>query len=213
MKKEEGIECSDLVKKMNTKNSQNIYSKRKQSSEDKLEQRRKKKQKNCDNMNDKYSENEDEVNHYSKINDICQDIPHFPTKLFTNFREEFAMSKNKHIEGKSYDEKLFQFVGRTLFYLFQCSKSQSTNEKHINGKDTKKGDLEKKIDLDYADIFDEVNNDSDNEDLRILKRLSKTHSMGDGKVATNNATVFLTKIITLSRHSFEQWAWQVFVFT
>ena len=103
--------------------------------------------------------------------------PHFPTKLFTNFREEFAMSKNKHIEGKSYDEKLFQFVGRTLFYLFQCSKSQSTNEKHINRKDTKKGDLEKKIDLDYADIFDKVNNDSDNEDLHILKRLSKTHSL------------------------------------
>ena len=106
-------------------------------------------------------------------------------------------------------------MSTTLFYLFQCSKSQSTNEKHINGKDTKKGDLEKKIDLDYADIFDEVNNNSDNEDLHILKRLSKTHSMGDGKVckATNNATVFLTKIITLSRHSFEQWVWQVFVFT
>ena len=30
MKKEEGIEWSDLVKKMDTKNSQNIYSKRKQ---------------------------------------------------------------------------------------------------------------------------------------------------------------------------------------
>ena len=42
-----------------------------------LEQRRKKKQKNCDNMNDKYSENEDEVNHYPKINDICQDTPIF----------------------------------------------------------------------------------------------------------------------------------------
>ena len=54
-----------------------------------------------------------------------------------------------------------------------------------------KGDLEKKIDLDDADIFDEVNNDSDNEDLHILKRLGKTHSMGDGKVfkANNNATV------------------------
>ena len=54
-----------------------------------------------------------------------------------------------------------------------------------------KGDLEKKIDLDDADIFDEVNNDSDNEDLHILKRLGKTHSMGDGNVfrASNNATV------------------------
>ena len=30
MKKEGGIEWSDLVKKMDTKNSQNIYSKRKQ---------------------------------------------------------------------------------------------------------------------------------------------------------------------------------------
>ena len=60
-------------------------------------------------------------------------------------------------------------------YLFQCSQSQSTNEKRIDGKDTKKGDLEKKIDLDDADIFDEVNNGSDNEDLHILKRLGKTH--------------------------------------
>ena len=53
-----------------------------------------------------------------------------------------------------------------------------------------KGDLEKKIDLDDADIFDEVNNDSDNEDLHILKRLGKTHLMGDGKVfkATDNTT-------------------------
>ena len=53
-----------------------------------------------------------------------------------------------------------------------------------------KGDLEKKIDLDDADIFDEVNTDSDNEDLHILKRLGKTHLMGDGKVfkATNYAT-------------------------
>ena len=97
MKKEEGIEWSDLVKKMDTKNSQNIRNKRKQSSEDMLEQRRKKEKKNCDNINEKYSENEDEVNHYSKIDDICQNIPHFPTKLFTNFREEFAMSKSKHI--------------------------------------------------------------------------------------------------------------------
>ena len=76
-------------------------------------------------------------------------------------------------------------------YLFQCSQSQSTNEKRIDGKDTKKGDLEKKIDLDDADIFDEVNNDNDNEDLHMLKRLGEAHSMGDGKVfkATNNATV------------------------
>ena len=43
MKKKEGIEWSDLVKKMTTKNSQNIYNKRKQQSEDMLEQRRKKK--------------------------------------------------------------------------------------------------------------------------------------------------------------------------
>ena len=59
-------------------------------------------------------------------------MPHFPTKPFTNFREEFAMSKNKHIEGKSYDGKLYQFVDWPLYYLFQCSQSQSTNEKHIN---------------------------------------------------------------------------------
>ena len=112
-------------------------------------------------------------------------------KPFTNFREEIAMWKNKHIEDKSYDEKLSQFVGRTPFYLFQWSKSQSTDEKHINGKDTKKGDLEKKIDLDDADIFDGVNNGSDDEDLPILKRLGKTHSLGDGKVlkASDNATV------------------------
>ena len=56
------------------------------------------------------------------------------------------MSKNKHIENKSYDEKLSQFVGRTLSFLFQCSQGQSTDEKQINGKDTKRGDLEKKID-------------------------------------------------------------------
>ena len=101
------------------------------------------------------------------------------------------MSKSKHIEDKSYDEKLSQFVGRTLFYLFQGSQSQSTDEKLINGKDTKKGDPEKKIDLDDADIFDEVNNGSDNEDLPILKRLGKTHSLRDGKVfkANNNATL------------------------
>ena len=59
-------------------------------------------------------------------------------------------------------------------------------EKIIKG-----GDLEKKIDLDDADIFDEVNNGSDNEDLHILKRLGKTRSLGDGKVfkANNKATV------------------------
>ena len=101
------------------------------------------------------------------------------------------MSKNKHIEDKNYDEKLSQFIGRTLFYLFQRSQSQSTGGKHINGKDTKKRDLEKKIDLDHADIFDEVNNSNDNKDLHILKRLGKTHSLGDGKVfkANNNTTV------------------------
>ena len=55
------------------------------------------------------------------------------------------------------------------FCLFPCSQSQSPDEKHINGKDTESEDLEKKIDLDDADIFDEVNNGSDNEDLHILK--------------------------------------------
>ena len=54
------------------------------------------------------------------------------------------MSKNKHIENKSYDEKLSQFVGRTLSFLFPCSQSQSTDEKQINGKDTKRE--KKKID-------------------------------------------------------------------
>ena len=40
-------------------------------------------------------------------------------------------------------------------------------------------------------IYDEVSNGSDNEDLHILQRLGKTHSLGDGKVfkATNNVTV------------------------
>ena len=63
--------------------------------------------------------------------------------------------------------------------------------KNINGKDTKKEILEKKIDLDGANIFDEVNEGSDNEDLHLPKLLGKTHSLGDGKVfkATNNATV------------------------
>ena len=160
MRKEEGIECTELVKKMATKNSQNIGNKRKQPSEDMLERRRKKKKKHCDKDNEKYSENEDEVHYYSEIDDICQNIPHFPTKPFTNFREEIAMSKTKYIGGKSYDEKLSQFVGRTLFYLFQSSQIQSTNENRINGKDTIKG-VEKKIDLDDADIFDEVNKGSD----------------------------------------------------
>ena len=141
MRKGEGIECSDDM-------------------EDMLERRRKKKKKHCDKENEKYSENEDEVNYYSEIDDICQNIPHFPTKPFTNFREEIAMSKNKYIEGKSYDEKLSQFVGRTLFYLFQSSQIQSTNKNRINGKDTIKG-VEKKIDLDDTDIFDEVNKGSD----------------------------------------------------
>ena len=63
--------------------------------------------------------------------------------------------------------------------------------KNINGKDTKKEILEKKIDLDGANIFDEVNEGSDNEDLHLPKLLGKTHSLGDGKVfkATNKATV------------------------
>ena len=56
MKKEEGTEWGDLVKKMDTKNSQNISNKRKQPSEDMLEQRRKQKKKNCENKNEKYSE-------------------------------------------------------------------------------------------------------------------------------------------------------------
>ena len=46
-------------------------------------------------------------------------MPHFQTKPFANFREEFAMSKNKHLEGKSYDGKLYQFVDWPLYYLFQ----------------------------------------------------------------------------------------------
>ena len=45
MKKEEGIELDGLVKKMDTKNSQNICNKRKQPSEDMLEMRRRKKRK------------------------------------------------------------------------------------------------------------------------------------------------------------------------
>ena len=40
MRNKEGIEWSDLVKKMATKNSENICNKRKQQSEDTLEQRR-----------------------------------------------------------------------------------------------------------------------------------------------------------------------------
>ena len=81
-------------------------------------------------------------------------------------------------------------VGHCFIY-FNAHKSQSTDEKHINRHDNKKGELEKKIDLDDADIFDEVNNGGDNEDLHILKRLGKTHSLRDGKVfkANNNATV------------------------
>ena len=70
---------------------------------------------------------------YAKI------FSHFPTKPFTNLREESAVSKKKHMK----------------------------DEKNMNEKDTQKGDLEKTIDLDDADIFDEVNNDSDNEDLHI----------------------------------------------
>ena len=112
MRKQEGTEWSDLVKKMVTKNSQNICNKRKQQLEDMLKQRRKNKNKNCDNKKEKYSENEGKINHYSEIDNICQNIPHFPTKSFTNFCEEIAMSKNKHIEDKSYDEKLSQFVAQ-----------------------------------------------------------------------------------------------------
>ena len=63
MRNEEGIEWSELVKKMATKNSQNICNNRKQQSENMLEQRRKKERKNLDNKMEKYSENEDEVNH------------------------------------------------------------------------------------------------------------------------------------------------------
>ena len=93
MRKEEGIEWSDLVKKMVTTNSQNICSKRKQQSEDMLEQSRKKKKKDCDNKKKKYSENEGEVNHYSEIHDICQNIPHFPTKPFTNSVKKLRCQK------------------------------------------------------------------------------------------------------------------------
>ena len=45
MRKEEGIESSDLVKKMATKNSQNICNKRKQQLENILEQTKKEKEK------------------------------------------------------------------------------------------------------------------------------------------------------------------------
>ena len=55
MRKEEGIESSDLVKKMATKNPQNKCNKTKQQSEDILEQRRKNKNKNCYNKKEKYS--------------------------------------------------------------------------------------------------------------------------------------------------------------
>ena len=48
---------------MATKNSQIICNNRKQQSENMLEQRRKKERKNLDNKMEKYSENEDEVNH------------------------------------------------------------------------------------------------------------------------------------------------------
>ena len=94
MNKEEGIEWSNLVKKMDTINSQNIRNKTKDRSNDILEQRKKKKI-NCDSKNENYSENENEGNHYSEIDDICQNMPHFPTEPFTNFREEFAMTDNK----------------------------------------------------------------------------------------------------------------------
>ena len=80
MKKGEEIQWSDLVKKMATKNWQNICNKRKQQSEDMLEQRSKNKNKNCDSKKEIYSENEGEVNHYSETDDICQNIPYFPTK-------------------------------------------------------------------------------------------------------------------------------------
>ena len=105
---------------MDTKNSQNICNKRKQSSENMLEQREKKK--NCDNMNEKYSENENEASHYSEINDICQDISHFPTKLFTNFREEFVMSKNKHIEGKATMKNYLSLLVGHYFLYFNVHK-------------------------------------------------------------------------------------------
>ena len=49
MRKEEETKWSDLAKKMATKTSQTICYKRKPQSEDMLEQRRKKKNKNCDN--------------------------------------------------------------------------------------------------------------------------------------------------------------------
>ena len=53
--RKEGIESSDLVKKMATKNPQNKCNKTKQQSEDILEQRRKNKNKNCYNKKEKYS--------------------------------------------------------------------------------------------------------------------------------------------------------------
>ena len=47
------------------------------------------------------------------------------------FENEDEGKINIHVEGKSYDKTLSQFVGRILFYLFHCSESQSTNEKNI----------------------------------------------------------------------------------
>ena len=123
MRKEEGIESSDLVKKMATKNSQNICNKRKQQSEDILEQRRKKKNKNCDNKKEKYSENEGEGNHYSEIDDICQNIPHFPTKPFTNFREEIATSKINIYKIKATMENYLSLLVGHCFICLMLTRS------------------------------------------------------------------------------------------
>ena len=73
MKKEEGIELDGLVKnKKQKKTAIGGY----------VGNEKKKKKKICDNKSEKYCENEDKINHYSEIDDICQNMPHFPKKPF-----------------------------------------------------------------------------------------------------------------------------------
>ena len=62
-----------------------------------------------ENKNEKYSQNEEEVNHWSAIDDIRQIIPHFPAKPFTSFCKDFAMPNNKHIAGTRCEKKLLSW--------------------------------------------------------------------------------------------------------
>ena len=117
MKKEEGIEWSEILKKMDTKNSQNICNKRKQTLEDMLEQTRKNKKENCHNKNEKYSKNEDEDNHYSEIGDICQNVPHFLMKPFTDFREEFPLEMKLRKVKATMKNYLILLVGHYFIYF------------------------------------------------------------------------------------------------